>query len=178
MRSDLIHRPGEGTSHRVGWCHALPESLSIAPTSRSYSFVRPATGIPSSRPEFVASAARRRRQGWPLGHRRRRRAASLMVPSTVLGWSEGRAISEHPMHDDDELAGERHLGLLHAGASGEPYAPTLELGAALERLGQDDVGGLVGRGAHPAVADLRDAAADVGLARLVLLPRHAEVSPD
>src|SRR6185312_16180321 len=33
----------------------------------------------------LQSAARKRRQGWPLGHRRRRRAASLMVPSTALG---------------------------------------------------------------------------------------------
>src|SRR5208283_5358289 len=27
LRSDLIHRPGEGTSLRKGWCRALPEIL-------------------------------------------------------------------------------------------------------------------------------------------------------
>src|SRR5579864_1769345 len=40
IRSDLIHRPGEGTSLREGWCHDPPESRSIAPSFKSYSFVR------------------------------------------------------------------------------------------------------------------------------------------
>jgi len=40
--------------------------------------------IPSSRPHSLSSAARKRRQGWPKGHRRRRRG--LDGVSTVLAW--------------------------------------------------------------------------------------------
>jgi hypothetical protein len=42
-----------------------------------YPLVRPQRTIPSSRPESLRSAARKRRQGWPSGHRRRRREATL-----------------------------------------------------------------------------------------------------
>ena len=60
------------------------------------------------------------------------------------------------MHDHAELAGERHLCLLHAGAFGKPHRPALEGCAALERLGQDNVAGLVERRSHSLVADLAD----------------------
>ena len=60
------------------------------------------------------------------------------------------------MHDYGELAGERHLCLLHAGAFGKPHRPALEGCAALQRLGQDDVAGLVERRSHSLVADLAD----------------------
>jgi len=46
----------------------------------------------SSRPERAKGAARSQRQGWPLGHRRRRRAAAFTVASTApryraTGWT-------------------------------------------------------------------------------------------
>src|SRR5271154_1600410 len=47
----------------------------------------------------------------------------------------------------------------------------------LDRPGQDDVSGLVERGAHAAIPDLRDAAGHVGLARLVLLGGQSEMCP-
>jgi hypothetical protein len=45
----------------------------------------------------------------------------LTAASTALRWlgRERRAIGEHPVHDDGELAGERHLGFLHAGPLGD-----------------------------------------------------------
>ena len=54
---------------------------------------------------------------------------SLAVPSTALRWlgRERRAIDEHPMHDDGELAGERYLCFLHAGPLGDPHRPALEV---------------------------------------------------
>ena len=69
---------------------------------------------------------------------------------------EQRSIDQHAMHDHGELAGERHLCLLHAGAFGKPHRPALEGCAALERLGQDNVAGLVERRSHSLVADLAD----------------------
>ena len=63
------------------------------------------------------------------------------------------SIDQHAMHDHGELAGERHLCLLHAGAFGKPHRPALEGCAALERLGQDNVAGLVERRSHSLVAD-------------------------
>src|SRR5262249_44886103 len=50
--------------------------------------------------------------------------------------------------------------------------------AALERLGQNDVGGLVKSRAYPCITDFRDAAIDVGLARLVFGWRQAEIGSD
>src|SRR5215469_3442938 len=81
--------------------------------------------------------------------------------------TEARAIGQHPMHDDSEFARQRHLGLLHPASPGELHPPALQCRAAFEWLGQNDVGGLVKSRAHPCIADPRDAAVDVGLARLV-----------
>ena len=47
LRSDLIHRPGEGTSLREGWCRDPPENLEPSPLSRrgSKSNVVPSASI-------------------------------------------------------------------------------------------------------------------------------------
>src|SRR6201993_4498257 len=81
--------------------------------------------------------------------------------------TEARAISQHPMHDDGELACQRHLGFLHSAPPGDLHRPALQCRAALEWLGQNDVGALVQSGAHPGITDFRDAAIDVCLARLI-----------
>ena len=107
LRSDLIHRPGEGLR-----------------------FGKP-----------MSCAARN-----PLNS----------LSGRHSGRSEQRSIDQHAMHDHGELAGERHLCLLHAGAFGKPHRPALEGCAALQRLGQDDVAGLVERRSHSLVADLAD----------------------
>src|SRR5580658_10785869 len=177
MRPDLIHRPGEGL--RVGKAGVMPcpkAFRSLLPP-RPYSFVRPATGIPSSRPELAraprAGAVKAGLLATAGG------GAALTVPSTALGSSvdERRSIGQHPVHDYDQLAGERHFGLFHAGALGELHGPTLQSRAALDRPRQHHVGGLITRRAHPLVADLGDAAGDVGLAGLILLRRHPEMRP-
>ena len=62
-----------------------------------------------------------------------------------------------------ELARERHLGLGHARTLGQFHRPTLESCRALERSGQNRVGGLIERRAHRGVADLADPAAVIRL---------------
>src|SRR6478672_1008283 len=110
----------------------------------------------------------------------RRRAASLTAPSTALGWlgRERRAIGQHPMHDDGELARERHFGFVQAGPPGDPHRPAFQIRASLDRLGEDDVGAFVERGAHRAVAGLGDAAAAVGFPGLIPARRQAEMGAD
>src|SRR5215813_3237702 len=54
--------------------------------------------------------------------------------------TEARTIGQHPMHDDGDFARQRHLGLLHANPPGELHRPALQCRAALEWLGQYDVG--------------------------------------
>src|SRR6202021_2993297 len=71
-----------------------------------------------------------------------------------------------------------HLGFLHAGPLGDAHRPALQIGAALDRLGDDDVGALVERRADRPIADLGDAAAAVGLARLIFGRRQAEMRAD
>jgi Transposase len=92
--------------------------------------------------------------------------------------TEAYAIGQHPMHDDGNFAGQRHLGFLHSAAPGELHRPALQCRAALEWLGQYDVGGLVKNRAHRCITDLRDAAVDVRLARLVFGWRQAEIGSD
>src|SRR6516225_3363854 len=128
--------------------------------------------IPLSRPETCgASRAGTVKDGHPARLSRRMATAvgglSLTVPSTALRWLEGRAIGQHPMHDDGELASECDLGLVHAGPLGDPHRPALQGGASSDRLGEDDVGGLVEHRAHRAIADLGDAAGAVGFPRLI-----------
>ena len=53
------------------------------------------------------------------------------------------------MHNDGELARERHLRLLHAGALGDAHGPTLEPRGALDRFGQDHMRGIVEREMRP-----------------------------
>jgi len=101
-----------------------PKALRSYLLFKCHSFVRPRLAF--LRPDL--RGAERHAQApsrMAAGHRRRRRAASLMVPSMALGWREGRAICQHPMHDDGELAGERDLGLVHAGALGDAHRPGL-----------------------------------------------------
>ena len=57
--------------------------------------------------------------------------------------TEARTIGQHPMHDDCEFARQRHFGLLHSASPRELHPPALQCRAALEWLGQNDVGGLV-----------------------------------
>src|SRR6516165_3857940 len=61
------------------------------------------------------------REGWcPLPAR-----ISVVSPSSGRGAGriEGGAVDPHAMQNDGELAGERDLGLLHAGALGDSHAP-------------------------------------------------------
>ena len=92
--------------------------------------------------------------------------------------TEARAIGQHPMHDDRELARQRHLGFLHPAPPGDLHRPALQCRAALEWLGQNEVGALVESGAHRSVTDFRDAAIDVGLARLIFGWRQTEIGSD
>src|SRR5215468_5126818 len=94
------------------------------------------------------------------------------------GITEARAIGQHPMHDDGDFARQRHLGLLHPAPLCELHRPALQCRAALEWLGQYDVGGLVKNRAHPCITDFRDATVDVGFARLVFGWRQAEIGSD
>src|SRR6516164_283995 len=88
--------------------------------------------------------------------------------------AEFRVVGQHAVQYHGELAGERDLGLAHAGASGQTHPPALQC-RALDWSGQDDVGRLVERSAHAAVADLGNAAGDVGLARLILFGGQAKM---
>src|SRR5262249_49758566 len=65
------------------------------------------------------------------------------LPSSRRDMTEARAIGQHPMHDDGEFACHRHLGFLHSASLGKLHPPALQCRAALQWLGQNDVGGLV-----------------------------------
>ncbi len=86
------------------------------------------------------------------------------------------SVPEHAMQHHRQLAGQRHARLSGAGTSCDRQRPTLQIGA-FDRSRQDDIGRLVERGSHAAIADLRDATAMIGLARLTLLRRQSEVRP-
>ena len=77
-----------------------------------------------------------------------------------------------------ELACQRHLGFLHPAPPSDLHRPALQCRATLEWLGQNDVGALVESGAHSGITDFRDAAIDVGLARLIFGRRQAEIGSD
>src|SRR5260370_24003259 len=96
----------------------------------------------------------------------RRPPRSTLFPYTTLFRS-----------DHGELARQRHLGLVGAGAAGDPHGPAFEFRAALDRLGQHEVGSLVKRLAHGGITVLADAAGVVGLAGLILLRRQPEMRP-
>src|SRR5262249_23948906 len=104
------------------------------------------TATPFLRPDLRRSSAPRGGAviGWPSGHRLTG-GSSLTVPSTALRWlvRERRAIGQHPMHDDGEVAGQPHLGFLHPAPPGELHRPALHCRATLEGLDQNDVGGFV-----------------------------------
>ena len=68
-------------------------------------------------------------------------------------------------------------GLGHPRALGEFHSPAFQRGRALERFGQDRVGGLIERRAHRGIADLADPPAVIRLPRLILLRRQAEMRP-
>jgi hypothetical protein len=76
---------------------------------------------------------------------------------------ESTGANPHAVQDDGELAGERYLRLLHAGALGESHRPALER-AAVDRPRQDDMSGLIENGAHRTVTYLANSTADVGFA--------------
>ena len=79
------------------------------------------------------------------------------------------------MHDDGELACQRHLGFFHPAPPGDLHRPALQYCATLEWLGQNDVGALVESSPHPGITDFRDAAIGVCLARLIFGRRQAEI---
>ena len=76
---------------------------------------------------------------------------------------ESTGADPHAVQHDGELAGERYLRLLHAGALGKAHRPALER-AAMDRPRQDDMSGLIENGAHRTVTYLANSTADVGFA--------------
>src|SRR5215471_13836913 len=75
------------------------------------------------------------------------------------------SIGEHAMHDQRQLARQRHLGFLLPGALGEAHAPALQFRAAFDRFSQYHMGGLVEAGANRGVADFANSATAVGFTR-------------
>src|SRR3954447_13694692 len=84
QRPDLIHRPGDGTSFRVGLVSSPPETCKP-----------PVDPRPPQPPRGLGRHSRR--GGYLAGH-------------------EGRAVGQHAVEHDRQLAGQRHLRLFHAGA--------------------------------------------------------------
>ena len=77
---------------------------------------------------------------------------------------ESTGANPHAVQHDGELAGERYLRLLHAGALGKSHRPALER-ATVDRPRQDDMSGLIENGAHTStVTYLANPTADVGFA--------------
>jgi hypothetical protein len=99
---------------------------------------------------------------------------SLLSSSSGVEWC---SVGEHAVQDHREFARQRDLCLVHAGSPGDPHSPALEFRAALGRLGQHDVSGLVERLAHRCVTDLADPPGAVGLAGLMLLRCQPKVRP-
>jgi hypothetical protein len=91
-----------------------------------------------------------------------REALEPLISLSLAGYGsrfvseEFRTVDEHSVQNHGELAGDRHLGFAHAGTSGHAHPPALQ-NRAFDRPGQNDVGGLVEGGAHPAVTDLGNA---------------------
>lgn len=96
----------------------------------------------------------------------------IKPPWLALPYEEGGSVPEHAMQYHRQLAGQCNTRL-----SGTRQRPTLQI-RTLHGARQDDVGRLVERGSHAHVADLRDAAAIIGLTRLVFLRRQSDVRPD
>jgi GAF domain-containing protein len=88
--------------------------------------------------------------------------------------NEVGSVAEHAMQHHRQLAGQRHARLFWGRHVLRPPMPSP---SDPNRSRQDDVGRLVNRGSHTAIADLRDATAMIGLARLILLRRQSEVRP-
>src|SRR5918994_2787117 len=88
-----------------------------------------------------------------------------------------RAIEPHAVQHHGKLAGERHLGFLHALPSGDAHGPGLEARPA-RRAGEHDVVRLVQRHTHRSIADFADPARTIDLAGLVFARREAEVGAD
>src|SRR6516162_1473196 len=92
-------------------------------------------------------------------------------------WVEGLVVEPHAMEDDGEPAGECGGGLPGADAAHEGAAPGLEARGGLDAV-EDGHGGLEEQGAHHGVAAFADAAAIVGLARLITAWRQPEMRAD
>src|SRR5262249_4950030 len=88
---------------------------------------------------------------------------------------KSRSIDPHAMQDDAQLARKCHLGLGHACALGQFHPPAFQRGRALERFGQNRVGGLIERRADRDIADLADPPAVIRLTGLISLRRQAEM---
>ena len=95
--------------------------------------------------------------------------------SARLAPAEARAVDPHAMQHRGQLAGERHLGALHAASPGDSSAQRFRLENRAVRLSITLAASYsaVRTIASPALAD---PAGDVGLAGLVLLWRQPEVS--
>src|ERR1700726_3007687 len=98
-------------------------------------------------------------------------AIALMPPQPGSA-ACGRTVflDQHAMQDHRKLACQRHFRLRHADALGELHGPGLEC-RGLHRARENDVCGLIERGAHALVADLRDPAGVIDFARLISLRR-------
>lgn len=80
------------------------------------------------------------------------------------------------MQHHRQLAGQRQARLSGTGMSCDRQCPALQI-RTFDRSREDNVGHLVERDAHAAIADLQDASAMIGLARLLFLRRQSEVRP-
>ena len=83
------------------------------------------------------------REGWSCPARKPVAPALGRCGGCLGRRTEGHVVLEHAKHDHGELARQRHLGFVHAGAPSDPHGPALERGATLDRLRQYDVGGLI-----------------------------------
>src|SRR5918996_1212920 len=110
--------------------------------------MRPRDGL------LAGSRSQRARSGDSLGRR-------LAAPAKL------RAVKPHAVQHHGELAGERHLGFLHALASGDAHRPGLEARPA-RRAGEHDVGRLVQRRTRRSIANFADPTRTIDLAGLVL----------
>src|SRR5262245_64973226 len=81
---------------------------------------------------------------------------------------ESTGANPHAVQHDGELAGERYLRLLHAGALGKSHRPALER-AAVDRPRQDDMSGIIEHGGHQTMTYLDNLTAAIGLAWMILL---------
>ena len=190
-RPDLIHRPGVGTSALGGLVSGPPKSLDLSLSGRR-------GGNTFRRRKGEASTRRgrlRHRPGWrpDLIHRpgvgtslwegwcRARPNLSISpcqaaAAATPFGAAKAKLVPSTHMRCriTASFLASATFAFCMPCALGELRRPALQ-GAAFDRHGQDDMGGLVKHRAHALVSDLGDPPRDIGLPRLIFLRCHAEM---